>query len=891
MPYFEVIEQWKNPIEEYNQDEYEKLLQSGMLTDSQEYREEYHKEWILKMYQIFGFDASKRMLDNIPLLKENEIQILKEQENAFWQVFERKYELTGEIALSSKLLQQIQHQLPRKEAFALFRELNKNLETGENNNLAGLLSKAGIKLSETELQKLIKNVERPFQQQKFEKIKDILNESIQQYVTYQQGRIHDLIQKIVRENLQDGKAFTAEDLISVVKGELRSQGENGEWNYSIVIQRQEQNIEHAIQDFMENQQTQMVLNDSILQMLKRSKEQIGNQWIRKLLATPQKMNQEEYKEVCVMLGIGDLQHDEEIQMKEQSAEAKEKAMKLLQEIGYPEVFNFEKMETLFGGVSEPYSKQFGKFFLEHKQEIMSNPEYMQNFSKMHNGFNNLLRNSNVRTAYEQGRLQVATVLREILNVQYEHKEGEDELAKLASEAQLEAHLFEYAQKQFEITRQREESTIPSVKAIGKKYRGRMLRVDDPLILFVGDITNCCQRFGDVGEGTMQHAATERNGRIFLIEEINNEGKVVQTVAQSWVWRNNDIMCFDNIEVKRDQLSHDEQEEVLDIYQRAGEQAIQIDMKTLKDMLKKGKITQETYENYVLKEVRVGLGYNAGMPILTEKSTQGKLEKSYDVVKPKEAEKRYFTGEGEHTPWIDSEYSVIIAKNDEVKRKEHSLEREVPVSYRNQREIITQQGTGISQDTLDEIRKLEAITYRSEQQIMQDCSDVEELADIYGCEPESIQINLSRDKDWYSIHYETDESIYVADIALVNGMNAQKNETRNIDLMSASLELLQKMYEIMLEADEKGKTVTCDATRDTSGLNLDNMVKKGLITIEQEEDYDWGHSDIEMRRMTIKPNAEKLKKELTQLEKLLERAEDRRRVYKRKEADSVGGEDR
>jgi len=308
------------------------------------------------------------------------------------------------------------------------------------------------------------------------------------------------------------------------------------------------------------------------------------------------------------------------------------------------------------------------------------------------------------------------------------------------------------------------------------------------------------------------------------------------------------------------------------------------------MVKKGEITQETYEQYVLKEVRVGLGCNQGMPILNEKSMSGELEKSYDVVLPKEASKRYTTGT-EHGFYFDSEFSVIIAKNEEIRRKEQSSKGEVPVTYRNQRELITQQGMKISNDTLVEVRKLEAITYRKEQQVMQGCHDVQDLAELYDCMPEAIQINLSRDKDWYSIHYETDKSIYVADIALVNGMSAQKNDARSTDVMSASFELLKKMYEIMLEADEKGKTVTCDATRDTSGLNLDNMVKKGLITVEQEEDYDWDHSDIKMRKMTIKPNADKIKKELKQLEKLLEKAEERRRVYKRREADSIGVEER
>ena len=37
--------------------------------------------------------------------------------------------------------------------------------------------------------------------------------------------------------------------------------------------------------------------------------------------------------------------------------------------------------------------------------------------------------------------------------------------------------------------------------------------------------------------------TDKNGRLFLIRD--NEGNVV---AQSWVWRNGNTICFDNIEI-------------------------------------------------------------------------------------------------------------------------------------------------------------------------------------------------------------------------------------------------------------------------------------------------------------------------------------------------------
>ena len=122
------------------------------------------------------------------------------------------------------------------------------------------------------------------------------------------------------------------------------------------------------------------------------------------------------------------------------------------------------------------------------------------------------------------------------------------------------------------------------------------------------------------------------------------------------------------------------------------------------MLKRGEITKEQYEAYVLSEIRIGLGYREGMPILEEKSLSGELKKSYDVVRPKEYNKKY-TGLAT-TPLsqtVDSEYSVIIAENSETPRnpnKNTEKTGEVPVTYRKPREVIYKVGEEIGSDVVD-----------------------------------------------------------------------------------------------------------------------------------------------------------------------------------------------
>jgi len=892
IPFFEVVDVWKNSPSEYKESEYKKLLSAGVIRDSGDYEEEYHKQWILKMYQVFGYENALRMLEEIPEISEEMLQtLIQENEEAYKEVFEKKYILTGEIGLSVEIINRI-NTLAGKKAFEIFKEINKVIESGEEVSITDILIKSGIE--EKEAVRLEQEIKVELNRKKLNSIDEELRSKVSETVRHQAARIHDLIYKVLKETIEEGKEITKEDLLAKILEELQSKNETGEYVYSSVIRAEEENIKRAVERFLSDKNIENILNNSLIKILKRSKDKIGQGWIKKLIGIPLEMSEEEYKVACEKLGVTELEHEEEIKLKGKDEETKRRARELLKDIGCPELITFEKMEVMFGGLRPPYSKAFGEYFLKHKEEIMNNLEYIENFYRMHNSFERIINNPNIRLAYEQRRLEVRTVLDMSLNNKFIYGKGEAELAQKAKEGQLEGENWEDAREIFKITKEREESTIPPVRGEGKKFRGRMLRVDDPLHLFAGNITKCCQRFGDVGVGAMLHSATERNGGVFVIEEIE-DGKVKKIVAQSWVWRNDDVLCFDNIEVDGDSLTYEEQEEVLEIYRAAGEQAIKTDMKELREMLRSGEITREQYEYYTLKEVRIGLGYNQGMRIMEEKITDGELEKSYDTVRPKEADKVYHTSTGEDSPWIDSETTVVIARNQEMRRvakPEGEKGKEVPIGYRKIREIRELQGEEIDEDAVDIIREIEGEVYREEQIVMRDCATVEDIAEIYECEVEDLRVSVSRDKDWYAMYYSTEDSVYIADIALVNGANAQKKTERSSEVMISSIELAKKMYEILLEAAEAGKTVTCDATKDTSGLNIDNMVRNGLVRVVEDEEHSWDSgSNIQMRSVTMIPDVEKLKEELEKMEKLLEKAEDRRRVKRRPQNSGIGEGDR
>lgn len=91
---------------------------------------------------------------------------------------------------------------------------------------------------------------------------------------------------------------------------------------------------------------------------------------------------------------------------------------------------------------------------------------------------------------------------------------------------------------------RKESTIPRITGKQNEYTYEILKYDDMISLAVGNITDCCFTVLGVGYQCLRHALTSKNGRIFVIKKDN------EIIAHSWIWRNGNHICFDNIEVSK-----------------------------------------------------------------------------------------------------------------------------------------------------------------------------------------------------------------------------------------------------------------------------------------------------------------------------------------------------
>lgn len=88
------------------------------------------------------------------------------------------------------------------------------------------------------------------------------------------------------------------------------------------------------------------------------------------------------------------------------------------------------------------------------------------------------------------------------------------------------------------------STIPRIKGEQNGYTYEIMKYDDMNSIVLGNITDCCFTVLGVGYQCLHHALTSKNGRVFVVKKDN------EIIAHSWIWRNGNHICFDNIEVSK-----------------------------------------------------------------------------------------------------------------------------------------------------------------------------------------------------------------------------------------------------------------------------------------------------------------------------------------------------
>ena len=347
------------------------------------------------------------------------------------------------------------------------------------------------------------------------------------------------------------------------------------------------------------------------------------------------------------------------------------------------VLSARDLHLVFGGLSMKYDPDFSNFIVKNLEEIVTNRDYYSKLKDLQKAYDRY-RNTILSGDYNLDRIFSSLSHGSYSNVEV----GNQELSQVITRTKHTQIDFEILQKLYNYGKLRSYSSIPRVKGNMQGLSYEILRLDDPLALAVGYHTDCCQDIGEPGAWCMAHSMTEKNGRVMVVRDENDV-----ILAQSWVWRDKDLICFDDVEFGKSKPFVHEMErrygsfdnftdQVLQVYKQAGREIIAEDEKMYSKLLEEGKITEEQYKMRVSK-ITMGPGYEASRSMVErnlEQDNNGKDLEIMNYVPPvtfgekmySDAQKQYVledTGRETYTDDMDS----LFVYADEV--KEYSVDRQ------------------------------------------------------------------------------------------------------------------------------------------------------------------------------------------------------------------------
>ena len=843
----------EDKLSEFNFGEYRDLKRMSGFKNSDDYRRDMEENIIAHMYGFLGYGEAKQMLQ-LPNLSQEEIgRIYEEQRTSFEAVYEKRFKLKGNVKVLNSFFEKFEPTLPGgKPRLEIYKAFNQKLEEGYEGDLESLLLEcfeaAKVKPPMDKIKLCSENVDAIHTAEKMSFARDEMFAKINAYVQENPADkkiLFDNLFAAMKDSLSKTHTLDKTIIEQYLKEEFARVKEDGSSFYSEHVTEHIPELMRIIDDFNNTPEIANVMNTSSVDLIKTEKEKIGNNWIRKARTISDNLTLEQLDELEAKL-YGESGHSidfvKHVELKDKSEQGRKDAYELLKQDANPMLLTYEKAEKMFNQLTGPYSKAFAEFFIKHKEEFMAEPKYYTILKKMNDNYDSIMAKPHNRNRAEAGRFTVAEFERAVNNIRYENvKEGEYELEYAARAGRLNPQYFPVAQRLYSQMLERTHQTIPQVDISRGRFRGRILRLDDPLHLMAGDITDCCQAIGThAGEGSMIHSATEKNGSVFVIEEYDEYGNYVNTVAQSWTWRNGDRICFDNVEIpdalEDSYVQAGTHNELFEVYRDAAKMLLDNDKKAMQTLLEKGKITKAQYDILVLKDVTMGTGCDDLVKHLTGDTKKGL--RNAKVVLPIEAEKRYDGVQHQKTLWIDSKATqYIVASMDDEERKELNTQgkasiNDIPLQYTRTREMIARKGTGIH---LDMIKSMRAMKEREQDttsfMVKENIEEVEEILetikDTYDID--SINVNLNSNEDWFILSSKTDNGIRILDTSLTTGKFGTE-EQASYDAELAKVEYGQAMQKLILEAADLGKNFVCEINESPKHDIFRELAKQGIISL-------------------------------------------------------------
>lgn len=870
-------------LDDFNFTEYKELEKLSKFDISDNYRRDTAEQIITSMYCFLGYGASKEVL-KLPEVGEEELEeAIRNTGVAVSGIYENVYAVQGNLKTLSTLFDKFGPMLPGgKKNFAVYKSLNEKLEQGYDGPIDELLRLCLIEndcdFSSSRLESVVKNAIDINTAGKMDLIKDDISEYLRANLQETPDNIkilNDILNAALKRSFAQKEGISFVTIQEYIEKEFSRTKPDGTSFYSPHITEHMQELLDAVTHIQTNPELANRLNMSVTDILKEEKDKIGKGWIRKLLDVKTKLTEKEKNDLEQRLYGEDSSYKidatKSLELKDKSEDGIEEAYTLLKEMELPGVFTFEKGEIMFAGLTPPYSENFKNFFLANITEIMRKPEYYTEFQKMHSRMEAVIKDPNILARFQAGRYTIKELLDDIQNISFDNiEQGEHELAYRAKKAGLSQEEFNVAKTVHAKMLEREKQTVPPVEYKGKRYVGRILRIDDPLHFTIGNITTCCQRFGQgqPGETSMIHSAIEENGSVFVVEEVDEYGNVIKPVAQSWTWRNADRVCFDNVEVPNTIMGElsakNAYDEIFQIYCSVAEKMIEIDRKSLGKLLDEGKITKEQYDALVIKQVTVGTGCDNLLGNISKETKDG-LKRAKGKV-PVEAGKHYSGVNKDRGLYLDSHVQYILAENDEVglEKTDITLEQ-IGFGYVRKRDTTRRKDAEIHPDL---ITRCKAMNERAGEETKAqsiiaklESTNITTLTRDYYSElsGRSLTLDFSENDDWYILTSEGERDIQINDSLLL-----PKEDASQEDAKLAKMEYAKQVLLIAKQAMEKGKTLKVNLEREGKFIDLSKFAERDILT--QKED-----GTIEVK------DQEKLEELLKSLDERLQEDRDKRIV--------------
>lgn len=287
--------------------------------------------------------------------------------------------------------------------------------------------------------------------------------------------------------------------------------------------------------------------------------------------------------------------------------------------------------SMVKGFKMEYDEDFRKFFIENIDLILTDYDYMCYLSKIQNEFSEIKKlNSNRKLTFDLALNYVKE--NNYKNIGVGNELMADMVGKIGLYSQ---EHFEILQNIYNYGKMRIYSSIPRIYGSYKNYSYEFVKLSDPIALVIGDLTDCCQKLNDNAELCMEHSVVDNNGRLFAIRD-----ELGQVVAQSWVWRNKNIICFDNIEIPDRLLLKIERrkgavarynfvQSIYEVYKYVSSLLVELDNKKYFELLSNRQISNKEYNGLRLNKVIVGLGNNDIANVIKNNS----MLLDTDIVKP------------------------------------------------------------------------------------------------------------------------------------------------------------------------------------------------------------------------------------------------------------------